>query len=240
MTRRDARRGSAPSTPARRPDLRGKGASGPDPHGHRRSAPGHEALASGSVQPTTQQPRQQLLRELPEPRLRMRVAPYTGPYSQGYMGPDRPFPEPRRRAPGSRGRLRPMPIAALAAGTLGIAGTLPLALLVGAAVALGGLWGDTGVEWWLYPLLAAPLLQLWGAIELLIGRSWWLLVVTCLPGAALLAYLVVEQVVNDQGMGWYTPALGAPVLALLLAGLPAVRRWVASRRRFAAGQRTRG
>lgn len=191
------------------------------------------------MQPTSQQPQQQLLHELPAPRPRMRVAPYTGPYSQGYMGPDRPFPESRRRPPGTRAPARPMPNAALAAGALGIAGTLPLALLVGAAVALGGLWGDTGVEWWLYPLLAAPLLQLWGAIELLIGRSWWLLVVTCLPGAALFLYLVVEQVVHAQGMGWYTPALGAPVLAMLLAGLPAVRLWVTSRRRLAAGQRNR-
>ena len=105
-------------------------------------------------------------------------------------------------------------------------------------MALGGLWGNT-VEWWLYPLLAAPLLQLWGAIALLIGRSWWLLMVTCLPGAALFAYLVVEQVVHDQGMGWYTPALAAPVLAMLLAGLPSVRSWVAGRRRSAAGQRNR-
>ena len=92
-----------------------------------------------------------------------------------------------------------MPRTALVAGALGIAGTLPIALLVGAAVALGGLWGDTGVEWWLYPLLAAPLLQLWGSIELLIGRSWWLLVVTCLPGAALLAYLVYHEALRRPG-----------------------------------------
>jgi hypothetical protein len=132
-----------------------------------------------------------------------------------------------------------MPRTALVAGALGIAGTLPIALLVGAAVALGGLWGDTGVEWWLYPLLAAPLLQLWGAIELLIGRSWWLLVVTCLPGAGLLAYLVYHEVVRGQGLGWYTPALGAPVLAMLLAALPVVRRWIASRRRYARVERAR-
>jgi hypothetical protein len=130
-----------------------------------------------------------------------------------------------------------MPRTALVAGALGIAGTLPLALLVGAAVALGGLWADTGVQWWLYPLLAAPLLQLWGAIALLIGRSWLLLVLTCLPGTALLGYLVYEQLIHEQGMGWYTPALGAPLVALLLAGLPPVRRWVASRRRVLAAQR---
>lgn len=132
-----------------------------------------------------------------------------------------------------------MPGTALVAGALGIAGTLPLALLVGAAVALGGLWGDTGVEWWLYPLLAAPLLQLWGAIELLIGRSWWRLVLTSLPGAALMAYLVYNEVVRDQGLGWYTPALGAPLLAMLLAALPVVRRWIASRQRYARSERGR-
>jgi uncharacterized membrane protein len=127
-----------------------------------------------------------------------------------------------------------MPRTALVAGALGIAGTLPLALLVGAAVALGGLWADNGAEWWLYPMLAAPLLQLWGSIELLTGRSWWLLVVGCLPGTGLLAYLIYEQVVRDQGLGWYTPALAAPVLAMLLATLPVVRRWIASRRRYLA------
>lgn len=132
-----------------------------------------------------------------------------------------------------------MPRTALVAGALGIAGTLPIALLVGAAVALGGLWGDTGAEWWLYPMLAAPLLQLWGAIELLIGRVWWLLVLTCLPGTGLLAYLVFEEIGGGQGMGWYTAALGAPVLAMLLAAMPVVRRWIASRRRYATATRSR-
>jgi hypothetical protein len=132
-----------------------------------------------------------------------------------------------------------MPRAALVAGALGIAGTLPLALLVGAAVALGGLWGDTGVEWWLYPMLLAPLLQLWGAIELLMGRNWWLLVASCIPGTALLGYLVYQELLRGQGMGWYTAALGAPVLAMLLGSLPVVRRWIASRRRYAAAQRRR-
>jgi hypothetical protein len=190
------------------------------------------------VQPTSQEPQQQLLHDLPTPRVRTRGAAYSGPFSRGYPGPDRPFPEPRRRPSAVRVPVHPMPRTALVAGALGIAGTLPLAFLVGTAVALGGLWGDTGAEWWLYPLLAAPLLQLWGSIELLIGRIWWLLVVSCLPGTALLGYLVHGQLVHGQGLGWYTPALGAPVLALLLAGSPGVRRWVASRRQVAA-QRAR-
>lgn len=127
-----------------------------------------------------------------------------------------------------------MPWTALLAGALGIAGTLPIALLVDAAVALGGPWGDTAGPWWLYPMLTAPLLQLWGAVELLIGRSWWLLVVTCLPANGLLWYLGYDEVVREPGLVWYAPALGAPVLATVLAALPVVRRWIDGRQRYAS------
>jgi hypothetical protein len=125
------------------------------------------------------------------------------------------------------------------AGVLGIAGTLPLALLVGSAVAHGGLEGQTGVAWWLYPLLVAPILELWGAIELLTGRSWLLQVLFCLPGTALFGYLVYTAFLapvapsGGEGLGWYSFALAVPLPALLLAGLPPVRRWVAARRRTA-------
>jgi hypothetical protein len=124
----------------------------------------------------------------------------------------------------------------VAAGILGVVGALPLALFVGAAVGLGGLWRDASVEWWLYPLLAAPGAQLWAAIELLTGRNWWLLVVCCLPGTAFFGYLLYVLVIGDDGLGlgYYTLALGVPLPAMLLAGTPSVRRWVDTRRRARA------
>jgi hypothetical protein len=123
----------------------------------------------------------------------------------------------------------------VAAGTFAIAGALPLALLVGNAVALGGLFGDTGVDWWLYPLLVAPILQLGAAIALLTGRSWRLLALACLPATAFFGYLMYLLVAEGpgHGLGWSSFALGAPVLALLLALLPSPRRWVGARQRAA-------
>lgn len=174
------------------------------------------------------------MHRFPSRRVVPRLGPYPGPYAYPYAGPNRPYPELRRR-PGAAAVPRPATKLALLAGVLGIAGALPLALLVGNAVALGGLWADTGVEWWLYPLLAAPILQLWGAIALLSGRSWLLLVLTCLPGTALFGYLVYVLAVDGsgRGLGWYSFALAAPVPAMLLAMLPSVRHWVAARRRSA-------
>lgn len=172
------------------------------------------------------------MHRFPSPRAVPRLGPYPGPYAYPYAGPDRPFPELRRR-PGAAAVARPAPNVAVAAGVLGIGGALPLALLVGNSVALGGLGGATGVQWWLYPLLVAPVLQLWGAISLLSGRSWVLLVLTCLPGTAVFGYLLYLLAVDGRGggLGWYSLALGAPLLALLLALLPPVRSWVADRRR---------
>jgi hypothetical protein len=133
-----------------------------------------------------------------------------------------------------------MPRLAVAAGAFAIAGALPLALLVGSAVALGGLEGDKGVEWWLYPLLVAPILLLGGAVALLSGRSWRLLALACLPATAFFGYLMYLLAADgpERGLGWYSFALGAPVLALLLVVLPPPRRWVAARRR--AGRRAAG
>jgi hypothetical protein len=123
----------------------------------------------------------------------------------------------------------------VAAGTFAIAGALPLALLVGSAVALGGLEGDKGVEWWLYPMLLSPILLLAGAVALLSGRSWRFLALACLPATAFFGYLMYLLAVDgpERGLGWYSFALGAPVVALVLVVLPSPRRWVAQRRRAA-------
>jgi hypothetical protein len=127
------------------------------------------------------------------------------------------------------------PRLAVAAGTLAIAGALPLALLVGDAVALGGLFDGSGVDWWLYPLLVAPILQLGGAIALLTGRSWQLLALACLPATAFFGYLMYLLAADapGHGLGGYSFALGAPLLALVLLLLPSPRQWVAARRRAA-------
>jgi hypothetical protein len=164
-----------------------------------------------------------------------RLGPYPGPYAFPYAGPTQPFPELVRR-PGAAAVPRPAPRLVLAAGTFGIAGALPLALLVGNAVALGGLRDDAGVQWWLYPLLVAPILQLWAAILLLTGRSWRFLALACLPGIAFFGYLMYLLATDgpDKGLGWYSFALGAPLLALALTVLPPVRQWVAFRRRAVA------
>jgi hypothetical protein len=183
----------------------------------------------------TQQPQQDILPRLPAPRLG-RPGPYPGPYAVGYPGPNRPYPEPRRRPTAEQAASQPPPPAGLAAGVLGIAGALPLALFVGTAVARGGLWADTHVEWWLYPLLLAPVAQLVGAMALLSGRSWWLLVVCCLPATGLFGYLVYVLVARGDGLelGYYTFALGASPPAMVLAARPRARRWVTARRRARA------
>lgn len=167
------------------------------------------------------------------PRAAPRLGPYPGPYAYNYAGPIRPYPELLRSRPARRNRAQPIPRPAVAAGTFAIAGALPLALLVGSAVALGGLEGDRGVEWWLYPLLLAPVLQLWGAVALLTGRSWRLLALTCLPATVFFGYLMYLLVADgpDRGLGWYSFALGAPLVALVLVVLPSPRRWVDARRR---------
>jgi uncharacterized membrane protein len=91
------------------------------------------------------------------------------------------------------------------------------------------------VEWWLYPLLLAPVLLLAGAVALLSGRSWRFLALACLPAIAFFGYLIYLLAVDgpERGLGWYSLALGAPLLALLLVVQPSPRRWVAIRRRAA-------
>jgi hypothetical protein len=177
----------------------------------------------------------ELLPRVPVPRAAPRLGPYPGPYAFPYAGPNRPYPELLRSRPARRVRPEPIPRLALAAGTFAIAGALPLALLVGSAVALGGLSGDRGVEWWLYPLLLAPVLQLGGAVALLTGRSWRLLALACLPATAFFGYLLVQLAVDGpgRGLGWYSFALGAPLIGLVLVLLPSPRSWVDGRRRAA-------
>ncbi|WP_166487424.1 hypothetical protein [Geodermatophilus obscurus] len=126
-----------------------------------------------------------------------------------------------------------MPPLALVAGVLGLVGALPPAFLAVIAVALGGLSADAGPDPWAYLLLAAPLVQVFGAVWLLARRSWLLLVLAVVP-VAVLAGAVVWAATGTEDAG--NPALPllllvAPVLAAVLAATPRVRRWVAARPR---------
>jgi hypothetical protein len=135
-----------------------------------------------------------------------------------------------------------MPGAARAAAVLGLVSVVPLGLLLAGAVVLGGLRSDTGPEWWLFPLLVGPVAQVWGALELLAGRSWQILAAACLPGSALLAWLVAETPGTGGvlGLGWWVLVLAGSPLALLCSLTPPVRRWVARRRRSPAAVRNAG
>ena len=127
------------------------------------------------------------------------------------------------------------PVAALAA-LFAIVGAPPTVMVVISAVTQRSAGRAGAVEWWLYLLLAVPLLEVWGAWWLLTGRGWRLLVLACVPGAALFAYVVWARLAGpvDLRPGWMAFGLVSPLLALVLGVLPATRRWVATRRRFAA------
>ncbi len=141
---------------------------------------------------------------------------------------DRGRPAADLPLPGER-----MPPLALIAGVLGLVGALPTLLLAVIAVALGGISADAGFDPFTYLMLAAPLLQVFGATWLLARRSWLLLVLAVVP-VALLAGAVVRVATGTEDAE--NPALPllllvAPVLAAVLAATPRVRRWVAGRPR---------
>ena len=176
------------------------------------------------MQPLPPAPQEHQRLPVPRPRADVRRVLYPGPYAFAHPGPDRPFPEARLGGP--------MPLAARLAAAVGLVSIVPLALLVAAAVLLGGLRSDSGAEWWLYPLLAAPLVQLWGVVELVGARSWQVLAAGALPGSALLAWLIAETLVSGGvlGLGWWVLALAGSPVTLLLTLLPSVRRWLEARR----------
>lgn len=170
---------------------------------------------------------------MPRQRTSSFGGPYPGPYAYPYPGPTHPYPElrgPRNRDSTAAGR---MPRTALAAGVLGIVGVAPLVPLTVAAVMFGGLWGDAGVEWWLYLLPLAPVLELWGSIWLLGRRGWRFPALSFLPGTGIFAIMLAGQLTHQDGLrlGWYVLALAFPLVALVLTPMPAVRRWMRTRPR---------
>jgi hypothetical protein len=159
--------------------------------------------------------------------------PYPGPFAHPYPGPAQPYPEPRAPRDGFAAGSGRMPRTALAAGVLSLVGVIPLALLTGAAVMFGGLWGDAAVEWWLYLLPVIPLLELWGAIWLLSRRGWRLPALSLVPGVGMFVVMLGAQLTHRDGLGlgWYVLALVVPLFALALTPAPSVRRWIARRPR---------
>src|SRR3712207_1752964 len=103
-----------------------------------------------------------------------------------------------------------MPPLALTAGALGIVGALPTLFLAVIAVALGGLSADAGPDPWTYLLLAAPLVQIFGATWLLARRSWLALVLAVVP-VAVLAAAVVRAAAGTEDAG----NAGLPLLLLV-------------------------
>jgi peptidoglycan/LPS O-acetylase OafA/YrhL len=127
-----------------------------------------------------------------------------------------------------------MPGLAMAAGALGILGAVPPLFVAVLAVMLGGLNADTGPDPWTYLLLVAPVVQLAGALWLLLRRGWLPLVLSVLPVAVLTGAVVVTATREDVGSpAWPLVLVVLPVLAAALALTPRVRRWTAGRPRRA-------
>ena len=170
---------------------------------------------------------------MPRQRVRSFGGPYPGPYAYPYPGPTRPYPELPASRGGTSGAATRMPRTALAAGVIGIVGVAPLVPLSVAAIMFGGLWGDSHVEWWLYLLPIAPVLELWGAIWLLGRRGWRFPVLSFLPGTAIFGIMLAARPMHEQGLGlgWYVLALVLPLVALVLTPMPSVRQWIRNRPR---------
>ncbi|NEK58535.1 hypothetical protein GCU56_11710 [Geodermatophilus sabuli] len=144
------------------------------------------------------------------------------------------MPPPTRRAGRPSDTAPPdprMPVPAIAAAVLGIAGAMPPAFLAVIAVALGGLSADSGPDPWTYLIVVAPVLQVWAALWLLIRRSWLFLVLAVLPVAVLTGAVIWAgaQAEDVGGSGWPLLLLVLPIAAAVLAQTPRVRRWVAGR-----------
>lgn len=177
---------------------------------------------------------------LPSQRRVSRLGPYSGPYVFPHPGQMRPYPERRPRQRPEAERPPRTPLIAVAAALLALAGVPPLVMVIIRTVSQRGSGADAGLDWWLYLLLAFPLLEAWGAWCLLTARSWLLLVLTCLPGAALFGYVVWARFAGpgDLRPGWMAFVLACPLLAVVLGALPPPRRWVTARREFAAAHAT--
>jgi hypothetical protein len=126
-----------------------------------------------------------------------------------------------------------IPGPAIAAAVFGLLGAAVPTLLVLLYVVMSG--GDlAGTDWvsFLIPLvLVAGLVG--GAVLLLRGRSWLVLVVSA---GALSVVALAMFLTGGWGGGLFGPvALIVPLVAAVLGALPSVRAWVAARRSAPTG-----
>jgi hypothetical protein len=128
--------------------------------------------------------------------------------------------------------VRSIPAPAIGAAVLAVFSALVPAVFALAAFAFSG--GEFAGNSWL--LLAVPAVLalglIVGAVLLLTGRSWAVLAVTAGVLSALLLY---GQVSGGWGAGVFgVLTLLVPLITTVLAALPRVRSWVATRRSRAA------
>ena len=173
------------------------------------------------MQPTSSAPEQQRSTLVPRPRGELRTVPYPGPYAFAYQGPDRPFPE--------RGPRTSVPLPVRLTAGLGGASAVALAVAV-AGMALGGLAPAEGPDWPLALLVLVPLAHLWGAVDLLVGRTWRVLAAAGSTGCALAVWLLLEAFTPGGVLepGWWLACLVGPPVTLVATTLPAVRNWVSA------------
>ena len=186
------------------------------------------------MQPTLPAPEQQRSTLVPRPRGELRTGsyngpypatrarPYPGPYALPYQGPDRPFPE--------RGPRAAVPLPVRLTAWLGVASGVALAVAV-AGMALGGLAPAEGPDWPLALLVLVPLGHVWGAVDLLVGRTRRVLAAAGATGCALAVWLLLEAFTPGGVLepGWWLACLLGPPLTLVATTLPPVRSRVAAR-----------
>ncbi|MEI4270952.1 hypothetical protein TEK04_04395 [Klenkia sp. LSe6-5] len=129
-------------------------------------------------------------------------------------------PVPVRRVP---------PIPAGIAALCGILGALPVALfaLVAGAFALASQVG-VGLLLSAIPLAIAVAVVV-GAVLLVLGRSWLVLLVAAVLTLGLVAWALWFGAAEDDP-GSVAVLVAGPLLAAVLGSLPGVRAWVAARR----------
>jgi hypothetical protein len=122
----------------------------------------------------------------------------------------------------------PPPPAAIAAAVLGCLGAIGPGFLVLIVMALYE--GEDGVQKWLWPLVPGAFFAglVTGAVLLLLGRSWLILVVSAGAMTALGTTLWLSNGAAVRLMAILPIML--PLAAAVLGAQPAVRTWVRARR----------
>jgi hypothetical protein len=135
--------------------------------------------------------------------------------------------------PATSASQRRPPLAVIVAGVLALPAAYVALVLGNAALTIAGGRDQSGGSTWLILLITFGWVAglLIGAGRLLTGRAWFGLVVSAGLLAALLTVGVVLGGVGGTGFGFSAFAWLVSVGTAGCASLPAVRRWVAARRR---------